>query len=118
MDTINYEYFQKLDIRVAKIIAVEEVKGADKLFKITLDVGPEGEDLGGYVGLGKRTIVAGIKAWYEPEELMGKFVPYLANLEPRELRGITSQGMLLAAGGDEAVLLHPDKEIDPGTKVR
>ena len=129
MDTVAFEDFQRLDIRIAKIIKVEEIEGADKLLKLTLDVGPDGEDLGGYVGLGERTIAAGIKAWYSPEDLIGKFVPYLANLEPRELRGIMSQGMLLAAvpshkategqaGGDEAILLHPDKELVPGTRVR
>ncbi len=118
MTDITYDDFSTLDIRVAKIVAAEEVEGADKLLKLTLDVGPLGEDMGGYEGLGERTIAAGIKAWYKPDDLVGKFVPYLANLEPRELRGITSQGMLLAAGSDTAVLLHPDKELKSGTKIR
>lgn len=105
---ITYEDFTKLDIRIVTIIAAEPIEGADKLLKITLDAGD----------LGERTIAAGIKAWYSPEDLLGKQVPYLANLEPRKLRGVMSQGMLLAAGADEAILLHPDRTIEPGTKVR
>jgi methionine--tRNA ligase beta chain len=105
---ISYEDFAKLDLRIAKITAAEFVEGADKLLKLTLDVGE----------LGERTIAAGIKQWYSPEELVGKLVPYLANLEPRQLRGVTSQGMLIAAGADEAILLQPDKETAPGTALR
>lgn len=108
-DTISYEDFSKLDIRVVTITAAEPIEGADKLLKITLDAGE---------ALGERTIAAGIKAWYSPEDLVGKQVVYLANLEPRKLRGVMSQGMLLAAGADEAILLHPDTTISPGTKVR
>ncbi len=106
--SISYEDFVKLDLRIAKIVAAEPIEGADKLLKLTLDVGE----------LGERTIAAGIKPWYSPEELVGKLVPYLANLEPRQLRGVTSQGMLLAAGLDEAILLLPDKEATPGTPLR
>jgi len=107
-DNVSFEDFQRLDIRIAKILKVDEVEGADKLLKLTLDVGE----------LGERIIAAGIKKWYTPDDLVGKFVPYLANLEPKNLKGIESQGMLLAAGGDEAILLHPDKEVDPGVIVR
>jgi methionine--tRNA ligase beta chain len=106
--TVTYEDFVKLDIRIATIIAAEPIEGADKLLKITLEVGE----------LGERTIAAGIKPWYSPEELIGKQVPYLANLAPRTLRGIESQGMLLAAGADEAILLHPDSKVAPGTAIR
>ncbi len=107
-DNIAYDDFAKLDIRIAKIVKAEEVEGADKLLKLTLDVGD----------LGERTVAAGIKAWYKPEDLEGKLVPYLANLEPRMLRGVESQGMLVAAGSEEAVLLHPDKDLEPGEIVR
>ncbi len=106
--TISYEDFAKLDLRLAKITAAEPIEGADKLLKITLDVGE----------LGERTIAAGIKPWYTPEQLVGLTVPYLANLEPRELRGVVSQGMLVAAGTDDAILLLPDKEAKPGTPLR
>ncbi len=105
--SISYDEFMKLDIRAAKIVAVEPIEGADKLLKITLDVGE----------LGERTVAAGIKAWYDPEELVGKTVTYLANLEPRKLRGVVSQGMLLAAG-ENAALLSPEKPVAPGAVVR
>ena len=107
-DTITYDYFVKLDIRIAKIVAAEEVEGADRLLKISLEVGD----------LGNRTVAAGIKTWYKPEDLVGKLVPYLANLEPRTIRGVESQGMIVAAGADEAVLMHPDKELEAGEIVR
>lgn len=106
--SISYDDFVKLDIRVATVLACEPIEGADKLLKVTLNVGE----------LGERTVAAGIKQWYQPEELVGKTVIYLANLEPRVLRGVTSQGMLLAAGGDEAVLLLPEKTVAPGVVVR
>jgi methionyl-tRNA synthetase len=106
--TIAYDDFVKLDLRIAKILSAEPIEGADKLLKLTLDVGE----------LGERTIAAGIKQWYAPEDLVGKLVPYLANLEPRELRGVMSQGMLLAAGDNDAILLHPDKDLEPGTPLR
>ncbi len=106
--SISYEDFSKLDIRVATVIACESIEGADRLLKVTLEVGE----------LGERTVAAGIKQWYQPEEMVGKTVIYLANLEPRVLRGVTSQGMILAAGGDEAVLLQPEKSVSVGTVVR
>lgn len=106
---ISYDDFQKLDIRIVTILAVEPIEGADRLYKITLDAGKE---------LGERTIAAGIKAWYAPEQLIGKQVPYLANLEPRKLRGVMSQGMLLAGDHDGAVLLNPDKVVPAGSNVK
>ncbi len=106
---INFEDFMKLDIRTATIIAVEEIAGADKLYKLTLDVGE----------LGERTVAAGIKAWYSAEELVGKQVVYLANLEPRLLRGVESQGMILAADdGAAAILLTPETAVVNGALVR
>lgn len=105
---ITFDQFIALDIRMAKIVAVEEIEGADKLLKITLDVGD----------LGERTVAAGVKAWYTADELIGKIIPYLANLAPRKLRGVESQGMILAAGGERAVLLHPEEVVEPGTIVR
>lgn len=106
--TITIEDVSKLDLRIATITAAEEVPGADKLLKLTLDAGD----------LGTRTIASGIKPWYSVEQLVGKQVIYLANLEPRMFRGVESQGMLLAAGTTEAVLLHPDKPVAPGAALR
>ena len=108
-DEIRYDDFAKLDIRVAKIIAAEEIEGADKLLKITLDVGEE---------IGERTVAAGIKEWYSIEDLVGKIVIYLANLEPRKLRGVVSQGMIIAAGSETATLLKPEREVVIGETVR
>ena len=105
---IQYPDFAKLDLRIAKVIDAQEVAGADKLLKLTLDVGE----------LGERTVASGIKEWYAPSDLIGKTVVYLANLAPRTLRGVESQGMIVAAGDNEAVLLVPEKECSPGTVVR
>lgn len=107
-DPISYEDFAKLDLRMAKITNAEEIEGADKLLKLTLDVGE----------LGERTVASGIKEWYSPEMLIGKTIVYLANLEPRMLRGVESQGMIIAAGADEAILLLPEKEVAAGIAVR
>ena len=108
---ISYEDFEKLDLRVAEIINVEEVEGADKLYKLTLDV----DDLG------ERVVCAGIKKYYSRDELKGKKIILLANLAPRKLKGIESQGMILAAVNkeeSEVVLLSPESDIEVGSKVR
>lgn len=106
---IQYEDFAKLDIRIGRVVAAEPIEGADKLIKCTVDLG----------ALGERTIVSGIKEWKTPEELIGKRLPYIVNLAPKMLRGVESAGMLLAAsdaGG--VVLLEPEREIAPGTKLK
>lgn len=109
MDTIQYDDFAKLDIRIGKVIAAEMVPDADKLIKCTIDFGEMGE----------RTIVSGIAEWKKPEELVGKYLPYIVNLAPRMLRGVESQGMLLATHSADGgiALLSPDGEVVPGTKV-
>ena len=107
-ETITFADFQKLDIRIGKVKTAEKVEGTDKLVKLIMDMGDE-----------ERTLVAGIADVYNPEELIGKEIPVLANLEPRNIRGIESQGMILAADVDgKPVLLQPDKEIPAGSKVR
>lgn len=109
MDTIQYDDFAKLEIRIGKVLAAEMVPETDKLIKCTIDFGE----------LGARTIVSGIAEWKKPEELIGKKLPYIVNLAPRMLRGVESQGMLLAThtvdGG--VALLLPDGDVAPGTKV-
>ena len=108
MESINFDYFKKLDLRVAQIKECEDVAGADRLYKLTIDVGEE------------RQIVAGIKGYYTKEELVGKKIVVVANLEPRTLRGIASHGMLLAASSEDkssVVLLTLDKEIANGAPV-
>ena len=109
---IAYEDFQKLDLRVAKVTAAERVPKADKLLKLTLDVG-------GDPHMGTRTVVSGIAPAYAPEAMVGKTVIYLANLAPRKIRGVVSQGMILAAGGDEVLALGGlDRDVPPGTPIR
>ncbi|MCF7910407.1 hypothetical protein K9L16_01900 [Candidatus Pacearchaeota archaeon] len=87
---INFEDFMKLDLRVGKIIEVEDVEGADKLYKLKVDVGPEIPD-------SPRTLLAGLKPFYKKEDLKDKLIIVIVNLQPRRMRGIESQGMLLAA---------------------
>jgi methionyl-tRNA synthetase len=108
MDNITFDDFQKTDLRVAEIKTCEDVEGADKLYKLTIDVGEE------------RTIVAGIKLYYSKEELVGKKIAVVTNLEPRKLRGILSHGMLLAASNEDkssVVLLTLDKDIPNGSRI-
>lgn len=108
-DPISYDEFTKLDIRVATVVSVDPIDGADRLYKLVLDAGE----------LGDRTVAAGIKQWYSPEELVGRQVIYLANLEPKILKGVESQGMILAADDGEAgVLLQSSKEVANGSAVR
>lgn len=106
---INYEDFEKLDLRVGKILEAEKVPKADKLLKLIVDLGFE-----------KRTILSGIAEYYQPEELVGKLVTVVANLAPRKIRGIESQGMLLMAGNDFGKLysVGPDKDIEVGSVVK
>ena len=104
---INFDDFQKLEIKVGTILEAEKIEGADKLLKLLIDLGEE-----------KRTIVAGIAESYRPKSIVGKQVPILTNLEPRVLRGVESQGMILAAVIDEkAILLKPTKKVPNGTKI-
>ncbi len=106
---ITYEEFQKLDLRVAKVLAAENIKKSDKLLKLRVDIGEE------------RTLVAGIARAYKPEELVGKTIIIVANLQPTKLMGVESQGMLLAADGADGagvVLATFDKEAKVGAKVR
>ena len=107
---IAYEDFDKIDLRLAKVVACEEVKRAKKLLKLTLDVGGE-----------ERTVVSGIKQWYAPEDLLGKTVVLVANLKPVKLCGIESRGMILCASdeADEKLsALTTLREMESGLKVR
>ena len=107
---IEYEDFAKLDLRLARVVACEEVKRSKKLLKLTLDVGGE-----------QRTVVSGIKAWYAPDALVGKTVVLVANLKPVTLCGVESRGMILCASdaGDEHLsALTTLSEMESGLKVR
>ena len=102
---ISIEDFLKLDLRTAKVLEVERVEGTDKLLKIKLKVGEE-----------ERTIVSGIAEYYKPEDLVGKTIIIVYNLKPRKIRGVESQGMLLAVKDGE-VLLTTNKEVESGLRV-
>ena len=104
---MTIDEFRKVELRVGKILAAERVEGSEKLLKLQVDIGEP------------RQIVSGIGKVYAPESLVGKEVVIVANLDPREMMGLTSQGMLLAAHGDGGapVLLFPDGEVAPGSAI-
>lgn len=106
---ISYEDFSKIEIRIGTVVAAELVPDTDKLIKCTVDFGE----------LGERTIVSGVAEWKKPEELVGRQLPYIVNLAPRMLRGIESQGMLLALSDDNGLaLLVPERGVQKGTKAK
>ncbi|QEH34209.1 Methionine--tRNA ligase [Aquisphaera giovannonii] len=108
-ETINYEDFAKLDLRVARVVEARPHPNADKLLLLQVDIGDE-----------QKQIVAGIRQHYTPEQLVGKRIVIVNNLAPAMLRGEASNGMLLAAtSGDRVVVLTPDDpECVPGAKVK
>jgi len=108
-DAIKFDDWKKLDLRVGKILKVEEHPNADKLYVLEVDLGSE-----------KRKVVAGLKAYYKPKELKGKQCIVFCNLEPAEIRGIKSEGMVLAAGNEDkskVLILQPEDEIELGSKI-
>jgi len=107
---ITFDDWQKINLIVAQIKNVEEIQGADKLWKLTIDIGTE-----------TRTICAGIKKFYSKAELFEKKIIIIKNLASRVMRGIESQGMLLAASNSDdskVILLSPEKDIEVGSVVR
>ena len=105
---ITYDDFMKVELRVATVKAAEEIPKSSKLVKLTVDLGDE-----------QRTIVAGIRKSYAPDQLVGRQVVIVANLQPAKLMGVESQGMVLAASQNgDAVLLHPEHEVPAGTRVK
>jgi methionyl-tRNA synthetase len=107
---ISIDDFLRVDLRVAKVLTAELIAGADKLLKLRVDVGE----------LGEREIVAGIRAAYDPANLVGRLIVVVANLEPRKMRFGTSQGMMLAAGpgGKDIFALSPDAGATPGMRIK
>ena len=106
---VSFDDFTKMDIRLGKIIEAEKVPKADKLLKLTVDT-----------GIDTRTIVSGIASYYKPEEVVGKTVSVLLNLEPRKIRGVESQGMILMAENEKGELsfVSPEKEFGAGGEIR
>jgi len=109
LDTIEFEDFAKIDLRIALIEKADHVEGADKLLKLTLSLGDE-----------SKQVFAGIKSAYQPEQLEGRLTVMVANLAPRKMRFGISEGMVLAAGpgGDEIWLLSPDDGAKAGMKIK
>jgi len=108
-ETIAFDDFAKLDLRIARIVKAEHVEGAEKLLQLTLDIGGE-----------TRNVFAGIKSAYAPEDLEGRLTVMVANLAPRKMRFGVSEGMVLAAGpgGKELFILNPDEGAEPGMRVK
>lgn len=114
-DSITFEDFKKVEIRMGKVLSCEKVADADKLLKLQVDFGEF-----------QRQIVSGIALSYAPEEMVGKTLPFIVNLEFRKFKGEESQGMLMATtsnvaaagtGSENIVLLEPNKEVEPGAEV-
>jgi len=106
---VEFKDWEKLDLRVGEIQKVENIDGADKLYKLSVDIGSE-----------IKTVCAGLKEYYSAEELKGKKIILFTNLTPRTLRGIESQGMILAAVSSDhskVSLIQPDAEIEVGSRV-
>jgi methionyl-tRNA synthetase len=108
-EEIQFDDFAKIDLRIAKIVNAEHVEGAEKLLKLTLDI-----------GLAEKQVFAGIKSAYAPEDLVGKLTVMVANLAPRKMRFGLSEGMVLAAGpgGKDLFILNPDEGAKPGMRVK
>ncbi len=105
---IGIEEFLKLDLRIARVLRVEPHPNAEKLLKLTIDVGGS-----------ERQIIAGIAPWYRPDDLEGRSIVVVANLKPAKLRGEWSHGMLLAASGPDTVaVLSPIRDVPPGSLVK
>lgn len=105
--TITYDEFKKVELKVGEVKAVEPHPNADKLLILRVDLGGE-----------ERQLVAGLKTWYKPEQLIGRKVIVVVNLAPVNLRGVQSNGMLLAAQhGNDVVVLTTEKDIPAGAKV-
>ena len=109
METISFEEFKKVEIKIGTVLSVERLEGSDKLLKLMFDLGT-GQPV---------QILAGIAQFYELEFLVGKQMPVVVNLEPRLLLGFHSNGMILAADGDgRPVILNPAQAVPPGSMVR
>lgn len=106
-EKITIDDFMKVDLRIGKIIHAEEVEDSRKMLKLKIDIGSE-----------ERTIFAGIKKSYTPEDLIDKLVVVIINLMPREMKFGTSDGMMLATSNqDEIIIIQPQKNVVPGSKV-
>ncbi len=107
---MTIDQFQQIELRVATVIAAERIEGADRILKLQIELGTE-----------QRQLVAGIAKFYSPDELVGKQIVVVANLEPAVIRGVESKGMLLAASsedGTQLAIVTPQKPIPNGGRVK
>lgn len=105
---ISFEDFKKCEIKMGTVLVAESVEGSEKLLRLEVDFGEY-----------KRQILSGIAKWYSPEDLIGKQMPFIVNLEPRKMMGMESQGMLVATDNEDgAVLLFPNKPVPAGSDIR
>lgn len=104
---IKFEDWTKLEIRIGKVVEAEKVENADKLLKLIIDFGDE-----------KKQVLTAMAEYFEPDHFLNKQIPVLVNLEPRTIRGLESQGMILAGDvNGKPVLMHPEEEVPNGSKV-
>ena len=104
---ITIDDVKKVEVRIGKVVSASKVENSDKLIKLEVDFGTE-----------KRSILTAMANYFEPEHFVGKEMPFFTNLEPRKMRGLVSEGMIMAADVDgKPVLLHPEKNVPPGSSV-
>lgn len=115
MEIISLDEFKRADIRIGAILAAERIPESDRLLKLFVDFGIDDANMPL-----RRQVVSGIAEWYTPEELIGRQAVFILNLEPKVIRGVESQGMILAVTDAEGrvVLLRPDREAPPGAPVK
>ncbi len=139
MENININQFHSIEMKIGTILKAEYIEGADKLLRLEVDFGPAAVPEIEFTGKTKseedapesqqeyepedrdiRQILSGIRQYYAPEDLVGKQCPFVTNLAPRTMRGLESHGMILAVGSADgsAILLHPDREVAAGSKLR
>lgn len=100
--------FGKLEFKIGTVLEASDIEGSDRLLKLSVDLGEETP----------RQVLSGIKQWYSPDDLTGKQFVFIANLEPRMMMGLESQGMILAADGEKPVPLIPQEKVPNGSKIR
>lgn len=105
---IAFDEFAKVELKTGRVLSAESIEESEKLLKLMVDIGEETP----------RQILAGIKQYYSPEDLIGKTIIIVANLESRKMMGMESQGMLLAADGDKPIPLTTIEKVEPGAKIR
>lgn len=108
MDKISIDDFIKIELKVGTVLEASDIEGSERLLKLIVDLGEESP----------RQILSGIKQWYAPEDLVDRQFVFIANLEPRMMMGLESQGMILAADGEKPIPLIPSEKVPSGSRIR